>query len=338
MTVGIALRKSLSRIRGFLRDPDGDIWTNDQILQYWNRALIDIEQKTGVIEVAESFPFPSQYTYAITYAWERQFVEGDIWEPFDFWEAGNAAITYVWEAAYWQADVKTAHSGYVITQPWEAKYVNPDNVLPVQVNQQMSKVTFASFDEQTIKGTTIQSLGGQDQWYKTRKGECLSYYWWNETDMQIGLYPNPPVILDTLEIDEVFDDEGGIVLFEDSNPETSDTGYVTNVVETDDTLFMVYKPYSQVDSILEEVPYPEWTRHYLEIAVLEYAFGADTDGFIPSLRDYWQARKEIGYKILHKLHNAKMEDRNLVRGAKASPRRYRHPRFPAGYPEPRGYN
>jgi len=83
----------------------------------------------------------------------------------------------------------------------------------------------------------------------------------------------------------------------------------------------------------EFLPYPVWAVKYLEAGVLERAYGADTDGFIPSLRDYWALRYRIGIQILRRFVNASISaDRRFVVGKTTQNKRYRHPTLPSAYP------
>jgi len=83
----------------------------------------------------------------------------------------------------------------------------------------------------------------------------------------------------------------------------------------------------------ENLPYPDWAVKYLEPMVLERAYGADTDGYIPSLRDYWALRYKVGIKVLRKFINATVtSDRRFVMGQSVKQRSQRHPTLPTAYP------
>lgn len=332
--MAITLNGSLKRLRRFLRDPDGAIWTDADLIVYWNRALIEIVQKTLVLERADSYQYPSRFTYSVSQEWERGYAEGDILTFGKFWEANGMNSTYTWEASNWMDSSTGPQSGYVLTQPWESVHGKPDDVLPVKLNDKHLHTTFIAFDEERVEGIPLQEISRVDPYYATRTGVPTHYYFWDETEYLIGLYPRPSqVVINETETGDVLSDTGGIVTFAEGSTEDSDTGLVTDTVDTEDNLFVVYVPYPPMtESVMDEVSYPEWCRHYLECAVLEQAFGSDTDGYIPSLIEYWKARKDLGIQALKDLKIARMKDRKIQMGPQQHKRVWKHPTLPSGYP------
>ena len=80
---------------------------------------------------------------------------------------------------------------------------------------------------------------------------------------------------------------------------------VSEDIDTDDYFNIIYEfvpnDVPEEDAAWGEfLPYPEWAVKYLEYGTLERAYGADTDGFIPSLRDYWGVRYQVGIKVLER--------------------------------------
>lgn len=83
----------------------------------------------------------------------------------------------------------------------------------------------------------------------------------------------------------------------------------------------------------ENLDYPEWAVKYLEYGTLARLYGADTDGFIPSLRDYWDARYQVGLKVLDKFVKRSIYANRPSRLGGATKQRFgRHPSLPSGYP------
>lgn len=328
----LSLGSSLPQLRKFLRDPNGLVWTDVMLVSYWQRALIEVAQKTGVCMVAEARPWPPRYDYAVTYDWEKALVEGYQWECFPYWEANEMAITQGWEASFNSDNPESETTGYKITQPWESCYADTEQIIPLKVGGKHLKTVFAAYDEQIVTPITVNALGQLDPWYRKRVGLPLNFYWWDETEMTIGLYPRPtPVYAETAD-EQIYDDDGGIVNFEDSSLETSDEGIVLDAVDTADAVFLVYQLYSSPsDDLYEEVDYPAYLKHYIECAVLEYAFSADTDGFVPSLRDYWSERKKIGLEVVKKLKGASVRGRLITRGASSGHQRLKDSRLPSNY-------
>ena len=125
---------------------------------------------------------------------------------------------------------------------------------------------------------------------------------------------------------------GGIVTSDEDHLDESHLGLVTDDIDADDALLMVFEPIPMdIESPTDELEWPDWAVKYVEYGTLERAYGADTDGFIPSLRDYWRLRKEIGIEALKKLKRSKLKDRDFVMGQKPAFGRSRL-RLPSGYP------
>jgi hypothetical protein len=142
------------------------------------------------------------------------------------------------------------------------------------------------------------------------------------------------VTWDEWEEADTFGDTGGIVDFLDGIQETQDTGIVIETVQTTGQVFVVYTAApTQPAENTEESDFPEYFLHYVEAAVLARAYGADTDGFIPSLRDYWQMRKEMGLRAIRLFLGQKAKDRKYAMGGFPRARRTtRGPRLPDRYP------
>ena len=135
-----------------------------------------------------------------------------------------------------------------------------------------------------------------------------------------------------LEGTEDWDDLGGAMAYAEGYLDTGDTGLVTDILEPEGALFCVFEPVpTELVDAADEPDFPGWLVKYVEHGTLERAYGADTDGFIPSLRDYWKMRKTIGLKMLERFKVSKLRDRDFrLRPEPAGPRS--RLRLPEGYP------
>jgi hypothetical protein len=124
-----------------------------------------------------------------------------------------------------------------------------------------------------------------------------------------------------------------VVTSRDSWLDESDYGLVVDLIELDNNLFMVYiaQP-TDIEEVADVSSFPDFLVKYIEYATLERAYGDDTDGFIPSLRDYWKARKEIGLKALQKYQRLTLGDRDYRLGGAPKPSSSKRLRLPDGYP------
>lgn len=112
-------------------------------------------------------------------------------------------------------------------------------------------------------------------------------------------------------------------------------GIATDVIDADDNaLFIFEKNPTDLSGGTDESDFPVYLRKYIEYAVLERAYAADTDGQIASLRDYWAMRKTIGLKAIKLFMGKRKADRNYRMTTKGVTgwRTRRDPRLPDSYP------
>ena len=146
------------------------------------------------------------------------------------------------------------------------------------------------------------------------------------------------------------DDDFGIALFDSDADETSDFGIIidevgsavtsdvgagTDIIDPAGQLLLISKNIpNDLSSMDDESDFPAYLRKYVEYDVLERAYGANTDGRIPSLADYWGWRKEIGYKIVKRFRWKKLADRDFCMQTQGIPARNvrRRPKLPDTYP------
>lgn len=325
---------SLTRIRRFLRDTNGDIWDDAQIMRYWNHVQADLAVKTGILEHAEAYRYPPRYTWGYMWDWEWQYTEGDRLQVLLQWQASGEVVCYPWEAGYWLENSETPDDGYRMTQPWESGYGDPADPIPIPLNSRMHKAKLVAFDEEQVEPALQRELANSDPHYKTAEGSPTHYYLIDGERMQFCLYPRPSVVWDDPDLADTLTDTGGINVWTEGILDTGDgAGIITDEIATEDALFALYTaiPYD-VQDYSDTLEWPEWLVHYVEAGVLERAFGADTDGFIPSLRDYWKMRREVGLKMIQRFQRMKQSNRDYRLGGATKVTRSRGGRLPSGYP------
>lgn len=124
-----------------------------------------------------------------------------------------------------------------------------------------------------------------------------------------------------------------LVAWTDSLTESMDHGLVLESVDTAGQLFLIFEALpTQAAEITDESDLPEWALAYVEAAVLEKVFGSDTDTYVPSLRDYWAQRKEVGLQVLRRHKQMKSADRTYQLGGKKLRKTWKGPRLPPEYP------
>jgi len=132
--------------------------------------------------------------------------------------------------------------------------------------------------------------------------------------------------------------EGMMITYWDDAFDDSDTGIIFDTIDADDHLFMIFEAMPEAieeesDTWDDEISWwPPYMIPMIEYATLERCFGADTDGFIPSLRDYWENRKKIGLETIKLFKMNRSTDRDYRLGGFQKVDRSGHPRLPSAYP------
>ena len=332
----------LKILRRFLRDPDALIWSNETLRLFWNQSAIELSQKVGLIDRAHAYRWPPSFTYSYTYDWEREFLEGDLYRCFEFWHAGGVVCTYPWEPGADSASNMPGDQGYRYTHPFEIFYGAPGDPVRVPLHQDLVAPTFAAFDEYQIAPITERELAQTDPNYKTVSGSRPLYYYRPDTQQnEAVIYPRPSMVSWSEEDIRTgpgvaFDDAGGIIIGEDGALDETDYGIITEEIPTLGHLFMIFNslppPVEDYEDVIDwDLPPSIAAVRY---GTLERAFGANTDGFIPSLRDYWHLRKEASIKALKIQDRMQLTDRDFRLGGDQARRQVKpHLRLPSSYPE-----
>ena len=331
------LSQTLTKLRRFLRDPDGTIWTDADILTYWNDAQIEVAQKTLILSQVEAHHYPPEYNFTYTHDWEKQFCEGDSYCPFEqSMTRAGLAFCHVWESAYYLDTVSTSQPGYRITHPWEAAYVNPDGFIPIPLHEQLDRMMFCAFNRLQIEPASRKEISESTPYYQTQIGLPQNYWRVDEFNNQIVMYPHPAMILRNYGYTDILSDPADGDSVTSSTEEwldLTDTGLITDIINLDNSLFMVYQAIPRdLSAWTDEVTLPPWIMKCVECAALERAYGSDTDGFIPTLRDYWKMRKDIQLKLIGKFKTLRLTDRDFVMGSMPKVRQGRGGKLPSHYP------
>lgn len=334
-----SFNSSLTRMRRFLRDPSGNIWASDYLRRVWNEAQLEVFQKCGLIEEVGAYAYPPQYTYAYTHDWEEAYAEGDKYQALELWQADGKVISFPWEPAHWLTTVDTFDDGYRFTMPFEAGIADPADYVPMPLHAQFQRAKFVAWNESPIYPISQKELAENDWNYRRSSGTPVNYWRPDGEHNQFVLYPRPSGITwQEDEIGDAFSDTlgEGLIAWTEGSVDAVDTGMITGTVNAVGAVLMVFDrlPYdveSDDTTWDDEMDLPEFAVHYIEAATMERAFAADTDGHIPSLRDYWKLRKDIGINVLLGYKRSRMKNRDYVIGAPRESRRSRL-RLPSTYP------
>lgn len=327
--------ESETRLRRFLRDPSGDIWTSLDLQTYFNDAQVEIAQKTNLLVRVEAHYYPPRYDYAYLFDWERGYIEGDVYQALQVNQANSGeVISYPWESAWYLDTSTTPDDGDRFTQPWEAHYCTPADPPGILLHANLDKMKYIAYDQEKIEPKDEKELQNSDRWYRTTTGQPTNYWRPDDYSNLIYLYPMPADIkIQEPALEDIFDDVSGIVTSAEEWLDETDYGLVTDYVDTEDALFTVYSAQpDDVEAVTDTSAFPDYLVKYVEQTTLERAYGADTDGHIPSLRDYWKTRKEVGLKALARFQRMMMSDRDFCLGGQPKATSSKRLRLPEHYP------
>jgi len=114
-----------------------------------------------------------------------------------------------------------------------------------------------------------------------------------------------------------------------------DEGIAISVVDSVDNVLLIYDAIAKdIQDEQDTSDFPEFMQKYNEIGTLSRAYGANTDGKIKSLQDYWEYRYQVGIEMMKKFMKKRKSDRDyqLVTGSLPVSRKFRHARLPDTYP------
>lgn len=330
----------LTILRRYLRDPSGNVWSAAQLIVFWNQAQIEVAQKTKALERAHLYRYPPWYTWVYMWDWEYAST-GDTASTrvLGLWQRNDYVICYPWEASYSTDTVSPSDDGYRITYPLEAEYGAPADPVKFPLHEKFQAMRFAAFDESALDFEAERTIAKTDPYYKTTTGEAQKYYMPDVESNTLVLYPRPSSV--TWDEDDtssaayavIVEDGGEIILVSEDYYDTSDVTNIVEALDLDGHLFIVFEslPDDVVDSSSTLAQWPIYMRKAIICAVCERAYSADTDGFVPSLRDYWKMRKEAAIEAIKMLRTKKVADRDYRLGGN-DPKRQSRLRLPSAYP------
>jgi len=316
-----------TRLRRFLRDPNSRIWDNPFLLRLFNDEQNDIQNQVGQIEDVRVVMIPSKMQCCYQQDWEWPYNDhdnGEVWQPGYYDDANQFQCTHIWEIeSNAGLSVTSQAAGSFYTQPWEAWYVStPGEAPPIPFPDGFYRAKFVAWDRKPVEGKSLREIIDWDQsTFKTRSGDPL-FYWRDETIAnRFYLYPLPSSITWTDQDNE------------DADPD--EAAYASTSLDVDDNLIVVFdKTATDLAEDTDESAFATFLHKYIEYGTLSRAYGANTDGRIGSLSDYWKLRKETGIKAIKMYLNKRRQDRTYTLQPRnpASVRSVRHPRLPSTYP------
>ena len=335
----------LQKLRRYLRDPDGNIWSEGLLRDLWNEAQSDLQNRTTILEDVASISIPPRYQISYVHDWEQQFVP-DGWTAYRcFRNQGDYfAFTSRFEAQV-AAGIGTdgTDEGAAVTHPWEAwVHTSVGHEIPLPLPRNFHATKWLSYDRDPIAITTRRRVQETGSSWVTHQGTAQAYYHTDDVSNQIVLWPRPttadwrdgaedPGMLTHIEDDTNAVDTGTITR-RTGTLLSGDEGMAVDAIELDDNMLLAYDiAPTDMTSLSSEPDWPEYMRRYVRYGVLQRAYGTNTDGHIPTLAAYWADRYKLGVEAL-KQFRRKRTVRTRRLGSTVRTRRDMRPRLPDTFP------
>lgn len=332
----------LVKIRRMLRDPAAAIWSDAFLRHLFNDVQNDFQHRTHVLEGVHTQRIPGLYHASYMFDWEWKHVAGQVYQCLNLHD--DYAYCHRWEPQeITEIDSDAADYGVHFSQPWEAFMgATPGDPVRIKFPANFRAMRFAAYDESPIYATTRKLVQSRDPSHVETQGDPIAYYPVDDTDNSYVLYPRPSVAW----VNEI--DGDGVALFADGDTEDTTTGTIAvrsgsydtgtgaavDIVDVEDSLFMVYEVVPTEISSHADVPdYPEFLRKYIRFGVISRAYGGNNDGRIRSLSDLWALRYEMGVRATRRYVLNRRQDRDYRLGGGRSVYRSRHPKLPSTYPQ-----
>ena len=336
----------LKILRRFLRDPDGNIWGEALLRDYWNEASQDFQSRTSILEQVAVVALPPRFHYSYVHDWENGFLAGNVTHHALRQQGGYYSASYVWEVQeHFNTEADTSDRGAgTFTHPFEAWTILPGVPVPLPFPSDLSAVKALYYDHEPLQFASRKTIERNDPSWMTREGEPSAYSRTDEYSNNWFLYPRPSTVANndsdgygmvTSVSGDTTGSETGFLTQRTSTVLSEESGLAVDVLEGDNQIMIYYDvQMPDVESLGDALEWPAYLLKYVRHGAVAKAFGANTDGRIPELEAFWGQRYEIGVRLVAALVTKRKSDvdyRMRTQGVPAR-RHRRHPKLPSSYP------
>lgn len=190
----------LTRLRRFLRDPDGNIWNDAIILAEFNTAQRNLQRQTNFLENAQPVHVPPFYEFSYIQDWEWPFLDSGSgnYQALNYHQQADFAFCHLWEPQqiWGQVPATAVDEGTHFTHPFEAWYCSvASSVVPFQLPRGFQKARLVAWDKEPIDALDLKGIQGDDSSWLTRMGEPEGYWRPDKLEDQFFLYPLPSTVV-----------------------------------------------------------------------------------------------------------------------------------------------
>lgn len=190
--------EQIKRIRTKLRDPDGNLWSRDLLLNLYNDVQKDLQTRTRYLESVEVLRLPPFYHMSYLHDWEFAYLSGDrSYRALRYYEQDSIAYTSRWEAQeLFGVSGDISDEGANFTHPWEA-FTGLTVGMPVSVQFPVNYHTtkLLAYDQKPISYMSKKQITSTDPSYLTRESDPFAYYRDGELDNSFIPYPRPSTVV-----------------------------------------------------------------------------------------------------------------------------------------------
>lgn len=337
----MVLGDELNIIRYYLRDPDGLIWDDAFLINCYNQIQHDMQQQIQLLADVRSISVPAPFQFSYMHDWERQYTDGD--NVYQCLRSQGEQIAF---CKWFEIQADAADEEWIYTHPWEVwEGAVSSKSPPFPFPRNMHNVLQLFLDYQPLysvdKREVMESVS---DWFK-RESARPEWYYRDELDVQqFFIYPRPS----TRGEDDAPVNEG-VYGVDESEETTWDMQFppdndvwlpAIDYIDGSDNIVLVFDiTPAELNEYDDESDFPEYLRRYIRYGVLSRAYGANTDGRIQSLSDWWGRRYQEGIDTIRFFSRNILQDR-IYRMVTQDPaetnrgRRKREPRLPDGYQRP----
>jgi len=183
------------KIRRFLRDPDGNIWSDAMIKRVFNDCQREIQQKTSFLEDIQVVNVPPTYDQSYLYDWEWTYLpsgHGPCYQAGIYVQQAEICRCYNWEhQAVYGLDSDSSGEGSRFIHPWEAWASSPCDIVPLRFPAGFYSATMVAWDKEPIDYLDLKEISSDDSTWKTRFGATGAYWRPDELEHTFCLYPVP---------------------------------------------------------------------------------------------------------------------------------------------------
>lgn len=215
-------RDNKKKIRRFLRDPNGNIWTDGLLKRLFNDSQVDLNEQVGMLEKIQALRVPPMYqmSYMFPWEWNQRDADGKVYNCFKFHQQSSWVCAFKWETQ--EVGLSTgaeSDEGYAFIHPWEGFVVGDTNArIPFWFPYDFKSAKFIAYDKEPISFKPIKQIQSDDQSWKTQSGKPQYYYREDTLSNEFYLYPEPSITWDDINGNAI----NGQVLFSE---EDDGTGY-----------------------------------------------------------------------------------------------------------------